>query len=174
MVGNFIGPQSDRAHVYEVGWQKLRVSTLAPNRKDGGWGTHIGVQRNLITMAKYLDGTNDPEEVRRRQYRVLNMYNAVLLGYGDKFEMADFAMVVRQARDRLQKQMSDRSLGRHDWQKTYEDLSRLWRNERNTWWSIRRNLTSRTKTSRRRNGGTGFQHRPELEFFLHLMEASSQ
>jgi hypothetical protein len=89
MVENFIGPQSDRAHVYEVGWQKLRVSTLAPNRKDGGWGTHIGVQRNLITMAKYLDGTNDPEEVRRRQYRVLNMYNAVLLGYGDKFEMAE-------------------------------------------------------------------------------------
>jgi hypothetical protein len=64
--------------LYEVPWQVLRVSLLAQNSEQGGWGTLKGTQHNISVLRKYI--SQDSSSVAR-VWRVLNLLAAVRMGF---------------------------------------------------------------------------------------------
>jgi hypothetical protein len=69
--------------MYDVSWQRLRISFLQKRRNDGGWSTDEGASDNLNKLRDYLSVGNDitDEEREIRKYRVNNCLNAVVMGY---------------------------------------------------------------------------------------------
>lgn len=169
-----------KACLYDVEWQALRVSMLDGNNSYGGWSNMYGAETNLRRLSEYCDEvkeSGDLKEYSRRIWRALNLINAVLLGYGNRKEVADIAHYLRTKPQGYYSRMWDKLKTnlRHetwDWDKVGKDLIRLRKNNKELWGAIYINLQKRVKTSIKRNGG--LQHRSELEKFIELMEASSE
>lgn len=78
---------------YDCEWQSLRVSLL------GSWATLDGVKSNLQRLTSYLK-TSPPTTTRL--WRVLNLLNAVIMGYnGQQRGDSSVAKVVIEYRDKI-------------------------------------------------------------------------
>lgn len=60
--------------LYNVAWQKLRVSLL------GGWTSVKGTRENIDKLSNYVDAATSDAERLSRLWRVLNCLNAVRMG----------------------------------------------------------------------------------------------
>lgn len=155
--------------LYDVEWQTLRVSCLQKNSATGGWVTAEGVTQNLERMRAYLlQGENDPAELQRRRWRVLNALNAVRMGYsGQQRFHTSLSGAVQQLRDEVSDAYKASKVpltypGTADTFEAYEVLVRrqLAATTLKQLLDIQRNLQTRNALH---------QDRPELNWFLGLM-----
>lgn len=155
-----------REVLYDVKWQKLRISMLQKRHAQGGWATLAGVQDNLMHLNAYL---YEPEisktEQLLRQYRVNNCLNAVVMGYGSQSEAADRAFLVREFRDlhtdvRIFGQQARMHGTGWNWRKVQDDIKKLLTDEERKF--LYQDLSKRSKNGTDRT-------RPELYTFLAQM-----
>lgn len=68
--------------LYNVPWQRLRVSTLKKYQQPsiGGWTSLNGTEQNIARLEEYLGSTEDEKEKYIRTWRVLNMLDAIRMG----------------------------------------------------------------------------------------------
>lgn len=155
----------DRECLYDVAWQKLRVSML------GAWTTVENVKINIYILRRYYEAGMDRYE---RATRCSNYLSAILLGYGSKPEFKDQAVWCAQA----QKMFANMRVGVRpqnagwNWVQVKDDLKNPTKITRTELQAIRDNLSKRIYTSTRRTGGT--QHRPELMTFVKMLDEEIQ
>lgn len=181
--------------LYRPSWQKLRVSCLAQNHPQGGFNTNEGTQDNLMRLNNYIGdaaslvegvkqenlrmGFTQEEEYACRIWRVLNLLNAVRMGYhgiGRVGTPGDEA--VRKYRDSVQLQHDGGRVvtaeNKWNWDVVQTELEELWVVERVWFTRVYNDLNRRRKvaTNRRKKVGTNDVDatRPELIKFLTLME----
>src|SRR5690349_12497286 len=95
--------------LYDVEWQAMRVQLLASNNDYGGFGTVEGVKKNIAKLHEYVQesygwcehnlatsskGCSMCIETYCRHWRVLNLLNATLLGYGSRYPVDDPRMAL--------------------------------------------------------------------------------
>jgi len=166
---------NQKSSLYDVEWQVLRVNTLAQNTSAGGWNTEIGVEANLEKFRRYVMGTKDSQEYTNRLWRILNMLNAVRMGYNGTNQAGtnqDKAVIL--FRDMVSKRYNKIIDGgfvfaEWDWDKVAKDLKTLYQNSRSDFDKVYKNLVGRKNTAEN-NAGTS--NRPELVKFVELMEAT--
>lgn len=148
-----------RAVLYDVEWQRLRVSLL------GSWNG--SVQENIDKLRDYVGDGSDSCKV----YRVLNCLNAVRMGYsGQGLRGTQDDEAVRLYRDSLpsyDKSTVQRVATLWDWGKVAEDLEVLKSLDWTSYIAIRANLEGR-RTFAYKKVGT-MSHRTELQRFLELV-----
>ena len=148
--------------LYDVKWQSLRVTLL------GNFGTFEGVKLNVSKMETYIRGTKDDIEKGRRLWRVLNLLNAVRMGYnGQKLVGTRMDKFITMYRDHVQEVRKDYMyIGEEwDWDKVEKDIKQT---DKFTLKEIHKNLMARTKMAKYKVGSTKF--RPELMKFMGLLE----
>lgn len=174
-----------RKVLYDVRWQKMRVSFLGAHHASGGFTTPAGTLDNLQRMNQYLSDpaayepldascNNYDEAYACRVWRCLNLLNATRMGYqGQGKAGSEMDEAVRTYRDRLQDQHNPHVLNRVDarwsWEVIHVDLELLWRNERYWFKAIHDDLKRRKRTTEKKREGD-LSHRNELVTFLNLME----
>jgi hypothetical protein len=155
--------------LYDVEWQKLRVSLLG----------NSGTEEWVTTLEEYVkDACNNATEFDRRCWRVLNLCNATLLAYGSR-QVGDCRRRVKNLRDELQLvycSLADAFM-EWDWDKVGRDLYDLYSMDRESFDAVYSNLQGRVKMSKYKakmrheeDNRDGFKHRAELQKFLGLME----
>jgi hypothetical protein len=174
-----------RQVLYDVAWQKLRVSFLRSYQPSelGGWTTVAGTNDNLNRLDDYIfadPNTTSVEEadmqLAARVYRGLNLLNATRMGYvGQGLLNSAQDNEVRKYRNSLQalhgslmpylEAVNDT----WDWDRVAEDLAYLWKEERYWFWAIHNDLVKRKKATLKRR--ETMQTRPELDKFIELMDA---
>lgn len=170
--------------LYDVEWQALRVSLLSKYNTYGGFGTLSGIRINLHALNKYVENANllpEPQnalEYTCRVWRVLNLLNATLLGYGNKPEFDEHRELITSTRDFLSKIHRFRwnSLPNGiswDWDKVESDLGKFGIEELSM---ILDNLNTRVATANRKKkqGTGGMEYRTELSRFITLLKTNLQ
>jgi hypothetical protein len=150
----------DRECLYNVEWQKLRVSLL------GTWTTLANVKMNVYVLRRYHESGEDRYE---RATRCSNYLSAILLGYGSKAEFVEQATWCASAQKMFagfRAHVSQLNAG-WDWVQVKDDLHNKATSTELK--AIRANLTKRIYTSTKRTGGT--QHRPELMKFVGMLDS---
>lgn len=150
--------------LYDVEWQSLRVSLL------GYFTTPGGVDRNVKKLQEYL---NTVDVVR--YWRVLNLLNAVRMGYhGQKVAGTEQDKKVIAYRDHVQELYhicKDNFPTSWDWSKVEKDLQDLYVKDNETFEKIWANLSLRRKNAAKRPHE---MKRDELKFFLNLMQKAKE
>jgi hypothetical protein len=143
--------------LYNVEWQKLRVSLL------GNWAEVQSTWKNLDTLDSYISyGVGI--QYRTRLWRVLNLLNAVRMGYsGQKRFNSEQSKMVEKFRDEIQERY-EKSTGNYivdsedkiktDWLKL-KDFQKD---------QILNNLKNRLKLHSKS------KHRDELRWFLKIVD----
>lgn len=182
--------------LYDCDWQKLRVSLLQENNDYGGFSTEIGVALNIVQLQKYANNLISKSdfmalpkvgsalkgasrvvltEAYLRNWRILNLMNATLLGYGSKM----YGTVQAELVGAYQLECGDTHqafthagfgfnvIGEWDWGQVESGLRTMISNDIKSYKRIRDDLTKRRKVAMKRGG---ISHRPELVRFLELME----
>jgi hypothetical protein len=169
------------AVLYDVEWQRLRVSLLTKYNDYGGFGTIEGVQTNLMLLGNYVRLAGSQQETFYRNWRVLNLLDATLLGYGTRMQGTAQEGLVRaevNARQERHKAYIDAGyrFGEWNWEKVARDLNDLYESSASEFANIKENLQQRIKTAMRKErlGTGGMQHRSELILFMELMQASGR
>lgn len=69
--------------LYNIPWQRLRVSTLKKYQHPalGGWTTLEGTEANIKNLNEYLENASSDEEKYVRSWRILNMLDAIRMGH---------------------------------------------------------------------------------------------
>lgn len=160
-----------RSCLYDPYWQQLRVSFL------GTFGDIDTCQRSIQRLDKYIAGARaglDDSERALRNWRALNLLNAVLLGFGNKsIYSRALRQVVIDARDRytlahkeFTRVLAVREREGWDWNLVAAGLKEL---SDDVLWQIWNNLKKRVYTANRRK--QGMTYRPELQIFLDYLKA---
>jgi hypothetical protein len=168
--------------LYDVWWQKMRVSCLAAHHQAGGFTTPQGTLDNLQRLNQYLNApeAHHPPNVTVEQeralrvWRILNLLNATHMGYqGQAQGGSEQDQAVIRYRDQIQTQYDPHTIApvdeQWDWNFVEADLMALWRNERYWFKAIMDDLGRRRKTTFKKREGD-LSHRGELTQFLFLME----
>lgn len=149
--------------LYNVAWQKLRVSLL------GGWTTAEGTTANINRLRAYINAkASDDNEELSRLWRSLNLLNAIRMGYsGQQLTGSRQDDLVREYRDTVSKEykalkskaqfvVDDDAKIKSDW-KALDEASKK---------AILGNL------QKRRDLHADSPHRGELSWFLDLVKAT--
>lgn len=153
--------------LYDVDWQKLRVSLL------GGFVTKDGMKRNLNTLNEYINAAKNDQDRFHRLWRVVNLLNAVRMGFSgmklydtpqDKLLLTQRAVWAKNYKDM---QAGGFKLGQLDWKDTEKHLHKLYKDDPEQFDKIRANLVQRTKQSMKKTGTLNYRN--ELVKFLGLM-----
>ena len=171
--------------LYDVGWQRLRVSLLGRNNDYGGFGTSDGVNINLMKLEEYIEAADkNSVEFPIRAWRVSNLLAATMLGYGDRAEYSHLKgrltiahrtysgyHLSRKATAQLR---AAANIG-WDWKRVEQDLQVLVEEDFMTFQQIYVDLIKRKKTAKRKLDAGDIKQivRPELDKFVALMEATS-
>ena len=92
--------QHHKQILYDVEWQILRTQLLAKNNARGGWASVFGASCNLQRLKNYLG----KKPTIARVWRVLNLLDAVRMGYGGQRRTGSFQdKQVKKERERLSK-----------------------------------------------------------------------
>lgn len=157
--------------LYDVRWQTLRVSLQGRNNDTGGWGTMNGVEQNIRQLNRYLGASAlDKDEFTRSTWRVLNLLNAVLLGYGKKRDTTYSAVKKYQethSRIYAKYRYDLDKLANWNWEAVAVDLELISWRDPESFIKIMEDMQRRVKSAERKNG---MDHRPELAKFLGLIE----
>lgn len=145
-----------RPLLYDVGWQLLRVSLLARNNDTGGFQTLEGCEANISRLQEYLRSSSTPQEAFHRTWRILNLLNATLLGFGQRMKGTEQEAFIIYQRDRVQRiyrnlKGTGISFGMVHWDLVEKDLRELW--EYDPYWFvlILEDLKRRLKSAERKN-----------------------
>ena len=166
---------NQKAVLYDVEWQTLRVNTLTQNNEYGGWNTVEGVKENVNKLSTYILNTRDKQEYFYRLWRVLNMLNAVRMGYsGTKQVDTTQDNLVKAFRDDVSQEYHKRvddgmQFDSWDWELVAKNLTMLKQKSPEDFNKIYKNLTGRRNTTEKNRGTLSF--RPELVKFIELMDA---
>lgn len=164
--------------LYDVEWQQLRCEMLATNNTYGGFGPFDGVTINIGRCEEYLkeDGI-ELQDRFHRTWRILNLMNATLLGFGNAKRGSQAYDLVVKYRDEVSgyykgMQAQGYVFKQWDWAAVNVDLHALYLNELWAFNMIARNLAGRVKTAHRKQaaGTGGMQYRGELQRFLDMMD----
>lgn len=153
--------------LYDVDWQKLRVSLL------GKFVTPKGMIENLHKLNHYIKTADTPQEKFHRLWRVINLLNAVRMGFSgmDLFgtKQDKLLLLQRAAWTQLYKNMQKQGFEHKplDWYKVKSDLSKLLATDPTAFNNLRRNLVQRTKQGIKKAGS--LDYRKELVNFLNVM-----
>jgi hypothetical protein len=148
--------------LYDVKWQSLRVDLL------GDFRNFEGTKVNVGRLSGYIRSAKDKIEKGRRIWRVLNLLNAVRMGYhGQKLVGTLQDKYITLFRNSVQEQREKyEDIGKEwDWNKVKDDVSNM---DDFTRKQILKNLKSRVKMSHYKTGST--KNRPELMKFIGLLE----
>lgn len=161
---------ANHAVLYDVEWQILRCRMLSVNNDYGGWWTVEGVDRNLGLCSEYIEDAWSETEIHVRLWRVKNLLNATLLGYGQRSDvkeaMRDEVTIWRDACE-FKADVVAAANRDWDWDRVRRDVKNMSEADRKM---VRENLKKRVKTSARRNGEDAkFKHRGDLETFLTII-----
>lgn len=184
--------------LYRPSWQKLRVSCLAENNQLGGFNTDVGTQDNLQRLNNYLidasDVNNVPDYVAQenlrmnitleqeyacRVWRVLNMLNAVRMGYqGQRKGGSPMDVAVGEFRDAIQPQhqggLVAQAEDRWNWEVVQAELEDMWISERIWFTRIYSDLNRRRKVATKRRWRAGVddvtETRTELVHFMAIAD----
>jgi hypothetical protein len=165
-----------RSLLYDVQWQRLRVSFQDSYREDGGWKTLTGTQANIVSLRNYATEQPLGEERSVRLYRVHNLLNSVRLtnsGRGAKDSKEDLAVLA--FRDGLPGFASPHitsASNRWDWKIVEKALLALLEAEPVWFGRIREDITTRLQLYARYNGKP-HNTRSEMDTFLRMMTAVS-
>jgi hypothetical protein len=142
---------------------------LSANNDYGGWWSYEGVVTNIKTCSDYIDEVDGFYDVR--SWRVKNLLNATLLGYGNRADVdLQWREIVRGFRDRIN---FDSAFVKEadetwDWEEVWQDVRRMSDADRKM---VLDNLKKRVKTSAKRNGEENkFKHRTALEIFVNMLK----
>lgn len=171
--------------IYDVEWQKLRVSLLDQYNQTGGFTTVDSTKINDAILQEYLEGGETEVEGAFRTFRVLNLWAAVMLGTCNnnrpvmnhiKRNHEKLSVRYRESgwKEIIGGTFNNEQLS-WDWDKVKRDLETLYKEEENWFNNIRVNLFTRVATAQRKERLKigGMQFRKELEYFLSLMEEVS-
>ena len=167
---------NQKAVLYDVNWQVLRVNTLGQNNDSGGWNSAEGANVNITKLRHYIIATKDKQEYYYRLWRVLNMLNAVRMGYsGTKQTDTEQDVLVRQFRDIISKRYHELTddgfeFKEWDWDKVADDLKELYLTSQDDFNKVYKNLVGRKSHTEKLRGTLSF--RPDLVKFLGLMDAT--
>ena len=158
---------NQRNILYNVKWQKLRVSLL------GKFVSEKGMQKNLLKLNEYLNETSDSSEKICRLYRVINLLNGTRMGFsgmGLYNTPQDKKLVAY--REILQKEYTELKnngvkFKEHNWCETYKDLVKLFENDPKAFKIIKDNLEFRKNMTLKKR--QDLATRPELQLFLNQM-----
>lgn len=168
---------NQRACLYDVPWQRIRVSMLTQYNTTGGWVTIDGAVQNIQTLRQYsLAKIREKPALLQRLWRILNMYNAVRMGYsGTNLKGSVQDQKVKTERDHIKKMYHDLKayidFPAWDWKAVIVDLRQLKKGYPEEFRQIQNNLTVRLKTAKKRKGNQ--TDREELEYFLKLMKETN-
>jgi hypothetical protein len=161
-----------KAVLYDVQWQRLRISLLQARRNDGGWSTREGMYENLRALDKYLfDSEIIPVERTLRKYRINNCLNAVVMGYNGQGATQYLIETVRGYRTDNTKGFSTidvrKKANSWQWDAQLKQLIPFYQESKEEFEFLHENLTHRFKNGNR-------ETRPELFKFLELMKTASR
>lgn len=154
--------------LYDVEWQKLRVSIL------GSWTKGDSALECAKKLETYVSLATTEEEELRRCWRVVNYYNATRMGFhgmGIVGSVFDKLLLTERSvyQDKMQAlQAKGVSLGRMDWSVIESELLELFSYNRKVFDDIYLNLIKRVKHALKKIGS--LKYRSELDYFLSLME----
>jgi hypothetical protein len=176
------------AVLYDVEWQKLRVSFLSKNDDLGGFTTFKGAVRNMARLNDYVFGVDKDapypihdSELAVRLWRAINLLNATRMGYaGQELKGTPNDTLVESFRDEYRKAYTDRmklyvKKANHHWSwlKVLEDLKHLYATDRSSFYAIQEDLLGRERAARRRHNHVD-DTRQELLVFLALMADTAE
>jgi hypothetical protein len=160
-----------RSVLYDVEWQRLRISCLADRHKDGGWTTQEGVDDNLKRIEVYLHAARSYGESQVRKYRINNALNAVVMGYNGQGRAGSkqHRTVVNWRVENVSNYMTPfvrLASDAWDWDRVKTDLKRFWddMNTLDEYYFLLDNLKGRQKHKATATS------RLELDLFIRLME----
>lgn len=162
---------ANHAVLYDVEWQILRCRMLSVNNDYGGWWTVYGVEKNLSLCGEYIDEAWTQVETQIRLWRVKNLLNATLLGYGQRADvtdaMRDEVIIWRDACS-FDSAMVVKANNSWDWEAVRREVTDMSISDRKM---VLDNLRKRVKTSAKRNGEENkFKFRNDLERFVNMLE----
>lgn len=167
----------NKAVLYDTVWQKLRVSLLSVNNEYGGWENADGARKNISLLSDYVSEAITDTESALRLWRVLNLLNATLLGYGSRKKGTEEERLVIEYRDTISTEYAKvkhhiDSIAAWDWAAQKRNLEEMYANDRGTFNRIKANLALRVKTANRKEKANigGMAHRGELQKWLDLMK----
>lgn len=167
--------------LYEPAWQKLRVSCLAEYSDIGGFTTREGVEANLSKLLAYIND-HDIDSIERavRIWRVLNLLNAVLMGYsGQGMRNTILNVLVNDCRDFVQKlhnsALVQKAADLWSWEDVARELQVMYDEDLIWFGRIRANLKNRVDVAEERRRRKGKNDvgvtREELLKFVDMMDA---
>jgi hypothetical protein len=174
------------AVLYDVEWQKLRVSLLAKNDSRGGFTTFKGVANNMRRLNDYVFGVGEfrmggdesitDEEMALRLWRAINLLNATRMGYSGQGKKGDVEdVLIESFRNSYRDAYTDRMktyVKKADrnwrWLKVFDDLKHLYAADKSAFDQIREDLLSRERKARERHNHVD-DTRHDLVLFLAFM-----
>lgn len=161
--------------LYDVDWQKLRVSLLAANNDYGGFGTIIGVKTNLGKLFTYSRSQHFEDEALRF-WRVSNLLSATLMGYGKKPQFTDHYELIEAAQREYSELLASRGatfhrfeLNKWSWRKVSNELYWLYMTDRDSFDMIWKNMIIRVQHAKRKEAAGTTIRRAELSEFMRRM-----
>lgn len=159
--------------LYDVEWQRLRISLLARNSSKGGFATVEGVESNIERLGDYLRVSPEGKEFAMRLWRVQNLLAAVLLGYGGRGGVMEARVQTyhREISSVYAWHKEELKHGSWDWLKVLNDLRAMYESGAQDWRDLFDDLKKRVKTANRKQaaGKGGMQYRRELAKFMRFM-----
>jgi hypothetical protein len=162
-----------KAVLYDVDWQRLRISFLQARSDIGGWTEPVGMRDNLERLYQYLEHAETTLEMALRKYRINNCLNAVVMGYNGQGASDDLISEVRNFRLKYAQGFRTFDVRRAslswNWDAQLRALIEFYQCEptREEFDFLRKDLTHRSKNGSREN-------RPELYKFLELMATAAR
>jgi hypothetical protein len=158
--------------LYDVQWQRLRISLLQSRRDDGGWSTREGMFENLRRLDRYLfDKEIVPVERTVRKYRINNCLNAVVMGYNGQGADQYLMSTVRGYRQDNAAGFNTTDVRKKaaswQWDAQLKQLIMFRQDDEEEFKFLHENLKHRFRNGNR-------QSRPELFKFLELMKTAAR
>jgi hypothetical protein len=161
-----------REVLYDVEWQRLRISLLQARRDDGGWSSLTGMHDNLRHLDMYLNEVpSSTGEYELRKYRINNALNAVVMGYngqGADDSLIEFVRSFRVNKAAGADYGTVKTRARFwQWDSQLRQLIELYKEDKEEFEFLQENLLGRSKNGTK-------QTRPALYKFLDLMKTASR
>jgi hypothetical protein len=157
-----------RECLYDVKWQELRVSLL------GKFRSIEGVKQNIERLKAYIGKGELFDETRlMREWRALNLCNAVRMSYGGQEVDKEVDRLLTEFRDQVQDAYNTHKTifkfpKEWNWRLTEGELVTCKLERPESFKAVRRDLIKRADTTLLKRGD--LKHRPELVKFLELVD----
>jgi len=164
--------QIAKENLYNVEWQKIRVSLLSY------FPTVEGTKRNINILQTYLKSPKDDYDEYLKLWRVINLLNAVRMGYSGQgiadSEQDDLIVDFRSGLQTRYQELKQNGLTfKHaDWTQIKTDLEELYKSDKASFDKIYENLNKRIDFSMKKIGTVKF--RDSLVRFVGLMTDITQ